>query len=1188
MWFVWLVLGAIIGSVGGWGGAFIGATAGALGGWFASQSARAAAERLAAIEKTLKDLRTRLDTLERGAAEKSVAPGVEPAPVVEPSFAPAEGERLVAPEPAAPIHEPEPLAIPPGVSPEDIVALEHARLAMPPGASTMPQAEAPASENTPAMRIAQIVGAVIGGLFGLIFSIEGLAVGALFGWMLVLAVQSQNRRAARDAAHAAPDMPVPSAADAVPSTAPEPVASGEKEASVAAARAPAPAVAAKSSSPWLQRLIGGNIVAKIGVLILFLGVGFLLKYAYEQGALPVQVRLAGVALAGFAMLYAGRRLLARRRLYALILQGGGIGLLYLDVFFALKVYGLVDATIGFALFMALGVAATLLAVRQDAKILAVLGLTGAFLAPILASTQSGNHVLLFSYYTLLNAFILSISWFKAWRELNLVGFIFTFAVGVLWGANNYRPELFASVEPFVLLFFAMYLVIPILFAQRQPPELKGLVDGTLVFGTPLCVAFMQAGLVKDMPNGLAWSAGVAAALYAVLAAATIRRDAMRLLGETYVALALVFLTLAIFFAFDAYVTFALWTLEGAAIVWVGLRQQRLIARWFGVLLQLGGAAYFLLEYESYRFQNPWWNDFVLGALIIAAAGFISARLMHRHAVALVQGAEANGRLALLWAALWWSIAGVHALYHAYAWPHFVIGLLAFVAFTASAVEIVGSRLGWDDLRKLAYAHGPALFAVAALMLLGEDARVSFARPLANGGWWAWPLNFAIVFWIHGRQVRAGIASADNPLDRAAWVLIAVLATWDALWLLDRREYLDALAWGGVAIALACARFHLRESGRAGATPVAAWVLVWGMAFWFFSGLAWIGESFAPATTPTAMLAFVAASCLVFEVLGSFTAWRVLRRCALLLLAGMLLAFVSQLARDVHPFAAYGWLAWPASIALLYAVMRRHENDAMALFITAQHAAALWLAVAVATRELAWQVEETLNFGAAWVTAAYGLVPAFALASISRYGAHTSWPFGVHYAATYRTVALGPIAAYVALWLLYANLSAPGSFRPLSYVPVLNVLDLALFVGAVGLWRWARTLETQPDYAMTAAAAFGFLWVNCVMLRTFHLWGGIPYELDAMWSSVLVQAGFSLLWTAAALIVMLAATRGNRRRLWMVGAAVLGAVVLKLFVNDLSNTGTVARIVSFIGVGAGLLAIGYLAPVPPGETERQTE
>lgn len=60
-----------------------------------------------------------------------------------------------------------------------------------------------------------------------------------------------------------------------------------------------------------------------------------------------------------------------------------------------------------------------------------------------------------------------------------------------------------------------------------------------------------------------------------------------------------------------------------------------------------------------------------------------------------------------------------------------------------------------------------------------------------------------------------------------------------------------------------------------------------------------------------------------------------------------------------------------------------------------------------------------------------------------------------------------------------------------------------------------------------------------------------------------------------------ASRQGLRGPWIGGATLLGLVVVKLFVADLSRTGTVARIVSFVGVGLLLLVIGYLAP-PPSE------
>ena len=103
--------------------------------------------------------------------------------------------------------------------------------------------------------------------------------------------------------------------------------------------------------------------------------------------------------------------------------------------------------------------------------------------------------------------IFAIAWFKAWRALNVLGFAFTFGIGTLWGIDAYEPELFATTEPFLVLFTLLYLAIPVLFAMRvEPPKLRGFVDGTLVFGTPLVAFALQAELVADTEYGLAISA----------------------------------------------------------------------------------------------------------------------------------------------------------------------------------------------------------------------------------------------------------------------------------------------------------------------------------------------------------------------------------------------------------------------------------------------------------------------------------------------------------------------------------------------------------------------------------------------------------------------------------------------------------------------------------------------------------
>ena len=166
----------------------------------------------------------------------------------------------------------------------------------------------------------------------------------------------------------------------------------------AAARAPASIGAASSmidnaiaaARTWL---FGGNTVARVGLLVLFVGVAFLLRYVAERTNVPIELRLVGVALGALALLVVGWRLRHKRAGYAITLQGGAIGILYLTVFAAMRLYDVLPAVPAFALLAALAVFSGVLAIAQNARALAALGATGGFLAPILVSTGAGRAAL---------------------------------------------------------------------------------------------------------------------------------------------------------------------------------------------------------------------------------------------------------------------------------------------------------------------------------------------------------------------------------------------------------------------------------------------------------------------------------------------------------------------------------------------------------------------------------------------------------------------------------------------------------------------------------------------------------------------------------------------------------------------------------------------------------------------------
>ncbi|KAF1711537.1 hypothetical protein CSC70_05485 [Pseudoxanthomonas kalamensis DSM 18571] len=490
----------------------------------------------------------------------------------------------------------------------------------------------------------------------------------------------------------------------------------------------------RAAKRWLTV---GNVPVKIGMLVLFAGVAALLKYASDQGWLrmPIELRLAGIAAAAMAGLVFGWRKRLSNRSFALSLQGGMIGILLLVAFAAFRRYELIPASAAFAFSVVLIAGAGMLAVLQNSRALAVFALLAGFLAPIWLSTGSGNHVALFSYYAVLNAAILVIAWWRPWRVLNLLGFVFTFGIGTLWGVLDYAPDKYASTQPFLLLFFAFYLLIPLLYARRRPASRRDFIDGCLVFGTPLVAFSLQAALLHDQPRmTLAlWALGLAA-LYAVLARIFIHRERYAALGQSYALLAVGFATLAVPLALSARATASVFALEGAALVWLGLRQRRWLPQLTGAGLQLAAAFALLLSMAAWsRDTVAFANPTFMGALLLAVAGFASAAACRN------AGKPQYAAIYYLWALAWWCFALMREVFEFMPreWNAEADALLALAALS-----------GW--LAAEAHRRRPALllalttlaaFALAAPLALAQTAQHD--QPFAGHGVWAW-LAFALL------------------------------------------------------------------------------------------------------------------------------------------------------------------------------------------------------------------------------------------------------------------------------------------------------------------------------------------------------------------------------------------------------------------------------------------------------------
>ena len=486
----------------------------------------------------------------------------------------------------------------------------------------------------------------------------------------------------------------------------------------------------------------GNVVVKVGMIVLFFGVAFLLKYAIDRNAFPVELRFIAVAAGAIVMLIIGWRLRHKKTAYALVIQGGAVGVLYLTVFSAAKFYPFLPLTLAFFLMVGLVVFSCVLAVLQDSRSLAVFATAGGFLAPVLVSTGSGNHVALFSYYALLNAGIFGIAWYKAWRILNWVGFLFTFVIASLWGSHSYRPEFFNTTEPFLILFFLFYVTISILFAHKQPPHLKGLVDGTLVFGTPLVGFTLQSALVHNYEFGLAYSAVGVSAIYIVLAKLLWKKqvEGMRLLTESFLALGIIFASMAIPFALDGRWTAASWAVEGAGMTWIGIRQKRLLPRIFGLLLHVGSALAFVTVIGTPRGDIAVFNSFYMGCLLISLGGLFSGWQFWHYRDRVRQEEQFLHVALLIWGLCWWFGAGLSEIDLRLVHRYEMKASLFFIAVSMLLISFIARRLRWPAAEQPPYL----LLPVMGLMALA-DFFGGHQNPFANLGYAAWIAAFAVQY-----------------------------------------------------------------------------------------------------------------------------------------------------------------------------------------------------------------------------------------------------------------------------------------------------------------------------------------------------------------------------------------------------------------------------------------------------------
>jgi uncharacterized membrane protein len=389
--------------------------------------------------------------------------------------------------------------------------------------------------------------------------------------------------------------PPPPATAKLPPTAPYPLIPPRP--SIASALKPQPDLESRIGSHWLNR---------IGIAALLIGVSYFLKFAFDNNWIGPAGRIAIGLIAGIAIVIWSERFRAKDyKAFSYSLKAVGIGTLYLSLWAAFHLYNLIPSSVAFAMMLVVTAATSVMALTQDAQILAAFALTGGFSTPILLSTGQNKEVVLFAYVAILDIATLVLVTFKPWRRLLVMSYAGTLMLYLGWYWTFYNRSQLTLTLAFATLFFAIFAIAPLITLQPDGEHaLFAAIPAALAF-VNAAVYFLEAyAMIAEVNQAnMAWFALGLAAVYIVLSRQVHARKlvpgASDILYYLHLALAIGFITVAIPIRLDAHWITIGWFIEAGVLLWI-----------------------------ANRIHSDFLNSFALGALVLGVARLLFVDNFH--------------------------------------------------------------------------------------------------------------------------------------------------------------------------------------------------------------------------------------------------------------------------------------------------------------------------------------------------------------------------------------------------------------------------------------------------------------------------------------------------------------------------------------------------------------------------------
>jgi uncharacterized membrane protein len=942
----------------------------------------------------------------------------------------------------------------------------------------------------------------------------------------------------------------------------------------------------------LEARIGGNWFNRIGILAIAFGAAFFIKYAFDNQWIGPWGRVLIVAAIGLAFLIGGERLRSRYQNYAYGLTGGGVLILYLTIYgahayFQEPLIGQLPAFICMAMVTA---TASLLSARYSALPIAVLGLIGGFLTPLLLSTGVDNEVGLFGYIALLDVGVLALAYSKQWRSLNYSAFVATVLMIAAWMFEWYAQEKLWTTIFFLTLFFMIFALLAVLYnvVNRRPTMW---IDLALVFTNALLYFSTSYQLLEEnYRGGLGLFAVLVSAFYLGLGYFTHNRDREdRLLVYTFLGLAFLFLVLAVPIQFNQHWVTMGWAIEGAVMTWIGLRAKDRTSRYAAlVVFGIAVSHWVMVDVHDFAYQVgesfvPLLNRRALSCAVLVAALAMSAFFYKRH------GSELDEQERSMFTGLY--LLGANTL---------AVTLLSLDANDYFKQLKEQARAGDQDTfrrsdqwRQINDTHQltlSALWAVygATALIVGVMRGL---KPLRAAAALLLGLTTLKVLVLDSGYYNASWHTAIFNQTFAAFALL-ILAMSASAWFYAKAKGIDAeerevaiRVLVGAANVLALVALSMEVMGHFARVEAAAGAQS-------ASGLSASGLGPLESTKQLVLSAVWTVYAAIAFTIGVRRGLNLLRAGALLLLglatAKIFIEDLSYYNAASHAlllnqtFAAFALLISALALtAWLYARAEDIEMSERRLMLPLLLGAANVLAlVALSAEALGYfdraqagapgEIARLENSKQLALSALWTVYAAIALGlGVARQSKLLRWGALCLLTLTTIKVCVVDLSYYAAPW---HTLILNQTFTAFA------LLILAMAAG-IGFYSRAGTVDDEERSTITPVMV-AISNLLAIIALSAEAYGYYAKSIEASPASapdlrLAQQLSLSVIWTVYGGAMLTAGIARRNSMLRMMALGLLGLTIIKVFLLDLSSLEKVYRIVSFIVLGAILLAVSFL-------------